>query len=190
MRAKRPRSAWLARLSMLVMALVLAVAGGQVALPGRSTGQAAAESRFAKYYIVDEADEKETLTTVAERIFGDDSRADELYTLNVNRVQPDGDVLKEADRLRTGWFLVLPWDAVGDQVRYGQLPDREGALPSPVALPSVDPTGGTGPRAATGNGAAAAEGGAPGWRWVVLAAVLVSLVAATGLWWWRRSVKR
>ncbi|NBE82803.1 hypothetical protein [Micromonospora rubida] len=177
------------RLSMLAAALVLVVAGSQIALPGRSTGHATAESGFAKYCMVGESRVDETLATVAGRILGDESRAGELYRLNVNRVQPDGGVLTDPNRLQVGWYLVLPWDAVGDEVRYGRLPDREGALPSPVALPSVDPAAAAPPEVASGSGTASRGSDVARWLSILLAAVLLSLVAVTALWWWRTSLK-
>jgi len=75
-----------------------------------------------KYYRVEQ--QVTSLTTVASRFLGDPGRAGEIFNLNAGRRQPDGDTLTDANRLVSGWLLVLPWDAVGDGVQFGPLPTR------------------------------------------------------------------
>ncbi|WP_148086315.1 S8 family serine peptidase [Micromonospora sp. HM5-17] len=64
----------------------------------------------------------ENLWEIAARFLGDPGRAGEIFELNSGRVQPDGGRLSDPTRLRAGWHLVLPWDAVGAEVRHGPLP--------------------------------------------------------------------
>ncbi|MGW0435147.1 hypothetical protein ACWDV4_21735 [Micromonospora sp. NPDC003197] len=169
------------RLSLLAMLLTVAISGLQLALPGISAGQAPSDTRTVKYYTVSDSPGGETLASVAGRILGDESRADELYQLNAGRTQPDGGTLTEPTRLRVGWHLILPWDAVGDGVQYGRLPTGKGTPPPTTPLPSVDP--------AAARTAAAAQGdGKLPILWIALAIVLaLLLVAAVGIWWWRGS---
>jgi hypothetical protein len=73
----------------------------------------------------------ESLSEIARRLLGSSDLAQEIFELNAGRTQPDGGKLANADSLNKGWLLVLPWDAVGDGVRYGELP----AAPAPPAAP-------------------------------------------------------
>ncbi|QDY08109.1 peptidase S8 and S53 subtilisin kexin sedolisin [Micromonospora sp. HM134] len=80
---------------------------------------------YVKYYTVYGGSEGAVtdLTGVAARFLADPDRADEVYRLNEGRRQPDGRALTAVgQRLSPGWLLVLPWDASGDEVRYGLLP--------------------------------------------------------------------
>ena len=101
-------------------------------LPSPSFGQ-----EFVKFYVVTEADQgrPEGLTEIAARLLGATGRAAEIYHLNAGRQQPDGGKLTDAKRLRSGWLLVLPWDAVGHDVRYGVLPTEAPATPSSPPTP-------------------------------------------------------
>jgi hypothetical protein len=166
------------------MALVLTVVALPFAPPRAASGSPSPEQPFVKYYVVDESTAKETLAAVARRIFGDESRAGELYQLNAKRVQPDGDVLTRPTRLRAGWCLVLPWDAVGDDVRYGPLPDAENPSPPTIALPSVGPAA-----AAPSGDAGAGGGGLVLWAVLVVVAAVTVAVAGGVWWWWRRSAR-
>lgn len=85
----------------------------------------------------------QTLTDLAGRYLGDTGRADELFNLNSGRRQPDGKALTDPDRLTSGWYVVLPWDAVGPGVQYGVLPTRP---PDPSATATPPP-----PSARPGN---------------------------------------
>ncbi|MGI5182515.1 S8 family serine peptidase [Dactylosporangium sp. CA-152071] len=122
---------------MLLTALLAALL---LAAPGR-VAAAPAEAPFVLYYTV--ASPSETLTGLADRLLGDQKRAADLYRLNAGRTQPDGGVLTDPGQLRVGWVLVLPWDAVGAGVRYGQLPGT--AAPTAPAADPTRPTGSTPP---------------------------------------------
>ena len=100
---------------------------------------AAAHGERVKYYEVSHA---ENLTEVARVVLGDPGQAPAILALNVDRAQPGGGRLKDmptpidAD-LPDGWLLILPWDATGDGVHYGELPggspSSSPAVPVPVA---------------------------------------------------------
>ena len=56
---------------------------------------------------------RDTLWGIAEQTLGSGERYDEILQLNRNRMQSDGTALRSgADRLRVGWTLQLPADAV------------------------------------------------------------------------------
>jgi membrane-anchored mycosin MYCP len=99
---------------------------------------AAAPDQHVKYYLVPAPGENgpETLAVIAERLLGDADRAGEIFVLNRDRVQFDGERLVDPAELRPGWSLVLPWDAVGAGVRYGLLPTGPVATPDPVTRPN------------------------------------------------------
>lgn len=122
------------RLVLISAALGLLVAVGIPALVASAAGPARV-----KYYLVTEtADgEVETLPEIALRLLGSEDRADDIVALNEGRQQPDGGALMAGAPLRVGWVLVLPWDAVGDGVRYGVL---DAGTPATTAPPSSAPT--------------------------------------------------
>lgn len=64
----------------------------------------------------------ETLWEIATRFLGDSARAGEILDLNSGRIQPDGGRLSDPSRLQAGWHLVMPWDAVGSDLRKGPVP--------------------------------------------------------------------
>ncbi|WP_430789571.1 S8 family serine peptidase [Actinoplanes sp. G11-F43] len=68
----------------------------------------------------------ENLWEIASRFLGDPARAGEILDLNSGRVQPDGERLSDPSRLSAGWHLVLPWDAVGPDLRQGPVPAGDG----------------------------------------------------------------
>ncbi|GAB3156608.1 hypothetical protein GCM10027290_54710 [Micromonospora sonneratiae] len=82
----------------------------------------------------------ETLEEIAERVLGDRKRAADIYKLNVGRQQPGGGALAAGGAPRVGWVLVLPWDAVGPGVVYGELPATAGSSPSVSASAVPDPS--------------------------------------------------
>ncbi|WP_203901677.1 S8 family serine peptidase [Virgisporangium aliadipatigenens] len=101
-----------------------------------------------KYYTV--RDGSETLSAVAQRYLGTGSRSFEIFDLNAGRKQPDGAALTSGSKLKAGWHLVLPWDAVGEGVDYGTLPAGKPPAaasppPSPRAAKSEPPRGNAGP---------------------------------------------
>ncbi|MGW5580528.1 S8 family serine peptidase [Micromonospora chokoriensis] len=103
---------------------------------------AAAVDEYVLYATVtaSSTDRGQTLSDIAGRYLGDAARADELFNLNSGRRQPDGKALTDPDRLTPGWYLVLPWDAVGPGVQYGVLPTRP-PDPSATATPPSTATG-------------------------------------------------
>ena len=154
-----------ARRTLAVLAAVLIV--GLSMLPGTA---ARADTTYVKFYTVTTSYQgaPENLSEIAGRFLGDTARAVEIYNLNVGRDQPDGQELKDASKLDPGWYLVLPWDAVGAGVQYG-LPGSPVATPSPSVSPSKPaktkaPSTGAGskskgkPRTSTKPGTAPADG--------------------------------
>lgn len=55
----------------------------------------------------------DSLWEIAEKHLGDGRRYQEIYDLNVGRIQPDGRSLHLARLIQPGWDLVMPADAVG-----------------------------------------------------------------------------
>lgn len=101
-----------------------------------------------KYYLVAATanGQAETLPQIATRLLDSAERAEEIYELNAGRIQPDGGQLTRGEPLRVGWILILPWDAVGDGVRYGVLPTPTTTAPTSPATPtSTTPTSPTAP---------------------------------------------
>jgi membrane-anchored mycosin MYCP len=132
-RLRRPLSA---------VALALVVVLGSVATGGAAAGLAAGPT-YVKYYVVAASYEgkPENLAAIAGRFLASTARSEEIFTLNVGVVQPDGGRLTDPNVLRAGWVLILPWDAVGNGVKYG--------LP-PTTAP-VKPTSGTAPARPTAS---------------------------------------
>jgi membrane-anchored mycosin MYCP len=91
-------------------------------------------------------DKPEDLWEIAARFLGDADRAGEILDLNAGRIQPDGDRLSDPDSLHAGWKLVLPWDAVGSDLKIGPPPangsasadedDRPSGCARPATVPS------------------------------------------------------
>ncbi|MET7704727.1 S8 family serine peptidase [Micromonospora sp. NPDC005413] len=92
---------------------------------------ASAADEYVKFYAVAPSyqGEPENLISIAARFLGDGARSVEIRNLNSGRRQPDGGTLKDPGPLRAGWLLVLPWDAVGEGVKYGVLPDKAPTTP-------------------------------------------------------------
>ncbi|MFI7539812.1 S8 family serine peptidase [Actinoplanes sp. NPDC049599] len=149
---------WISR--MAIRSFLAGVAGTAVlALP--APAQAAGEE-YVKYYTVTSAynGAPENLTEIAGRFLGSGDRSGEIFDRNAGRKQPDGKVLADPGRLRSGWLLVMPWDAVGAGIQYGVLPDR---APAPVTTKAGKPTSGptTGPTGPAVGGATPATGTRP-----------------------------
>ncbi|MEV6636988.1 S8 family serine peptidase [Actinoplanes sp. NPDC051470] len=99
----------------------------------------AASDDYVHYYTV--ASASENLMEIAQRFLGSPARSTEIFNLNTGRRQPDGGRLADQNRLQAGWYLVLPWDAVGSGVAYGILPTGKPAstpAETPPAKPRVD----------------------------------------------------
>ncbi|WP_433389180.1 S8 family serine peptidase [Micromonospora sp. KLBMP9576] len=111
-----------------VLTAVLAVAAaGVTAVPAvAAPPPGTAANHF--YYTVTPSYQgaAENLWEISARFLGDAGRAGEILDLNAGRVQPDGRRLTDPSRLRAGWHLVLPWDAVGAELQYGPPPVRAG----------------------------------------------------------------
>lgn len=60
--------------------------------------------------------EGDTLSRIAERTLGEASRYREIFALNKDREQPDGERLTDASLIQPGWTLVLPSGAKADRV--------------------------------------------------------------------------
>lgn len=123
-RLRRPLSA---------VALALVVVLGGVATAGAAAGLAAGPT-YVKYYVVAASyqGQPENLANIAERFLASTSRSGEIFTLNAGVVQPDGGRLTDPNVLRAGWVLILPWDAVGDGVKYGLPPTAAPVKPGPA----------------------------------------------------------
>ncbi|MEU1754066.1 S8 family serine peptidase [Micromonospora matsumotoense] len=139
----------LAKRSILARLLAVALAGCVLMAPtGPSVAKATTDPQpYVKYYVVvaQYQGQSESLTAIARRFLGSGERSAEIYHLNTGRVQPDGSRLTDPGVLKAGWQLVLPWDAAGEGVKYGQLPT--GKRPTP----SVRPTGANSPGPVAGS---------------------------------------
>ncbi|MEU8372631.1 S8 family serine peptidase [Micromonospora sp. NPDC048894] len=128
----------LAKRSILARLLAVATAGCVLmALTGPAVAKATNDPQpYVKFYVVaaQYQGQPESLTAIARRFLGSGERSAEIYHLNTGRVQPDGSRLTDPGRLKAGWQLVLPWDAAGEGVTYGQLP--AGKRPTPSARPA------------------------------------------------------
>ncbi|TDC34100.1 peptidase S8 and S53 subtilisin kexin sedolisin [Micromonospora sp. 15K316] len=129
---------------------LVSVAAPATPTPGTDSTDARGGA-YVKYYTVAAgADGAESLAAIAGRLLGAANRAEELYRLNVGRRQADGQTLTDSRQLRTGWTLVLPWDAVGDGVRIGPLPSPPSS--GPDQAPQVPPVRTPKPPATPGGG--------------------------------------
>lgn len=90
----------------------------------------------------------DSLWEIAERHLGDGRRYKQIYELNKDRVQPDGQKLTDASLIRPGWILEMPPDATGGDL-ITELPASAGA--SSTVAGSADMTSGaaTDPNATT-----------------------------------------
>jgi hypothetical protein len=128
-------------------AVLAAVATGVTAVPAAAAPPPdATANQF--YYTVAASYQgtPENLWEVAGRFLGDAGRAGEILDLNSGRVQSDGGRVSDASRLRAGWNLVLPWDAVGADLHYGSLPattDRSSACTWDADVPAATAWGQT-----------------------------------------------
>ncbi|MFI0744822.1 BTAD domain-containing putative transcriptional regulator [Streptomyces sp. NPDC021224] len=58
----------------------------------------------------------DSLWDIAQRHLGDGRRYKEIYSLNKDRVQPDGSKLSQASLIRPGWIMEMPGDATGGEI--------------------------------------------------------------------------
>ncbi|MFG1610440.1 S8 family serine peptidase [Actinoplanes sp. NPDC049265] len=131
---------WITR-SALRAGLALSAVAAMVGPTATATAAGAADDHYFKYYAVTSSynGRPETLAEIATRFLDAPDRSSEIFELNNGRRQADGGILTDPARLRAGWVLILPWDAVGADVRYGELPGKK---PRP---------GSTSPGSATGS---------------------------------------
>lgn len=160
MLAKRPKLGRLLAGVAVACCLAVAMAGTSAAQEAPPDPQA-----YVKYYVVAQAyqGQPENLTEIAIRFLGSGERSAEIYNLNAGRVQPDGASLTDPTRLKRGWYLVLPWDAAGEGVKYGQIPP--GSKPTttaPEAKSSAKPSGSPSPSPSPSSGGAKNGGPAAG----------------------------
>ncbi|WP_034265934.1 BTAD domain-containing putative transcriptional regulator [Actinospica robiniae] len=80
----------------------------------------------------------DSLWEIADRHLGDGRRYKEIYELNKDRVQPDGQKLTEASLIRPGWILEMPADATGGDLITQMPPSTAGS--SSTASGSSAPT--------------------------------------------------
>ncbi|MFI7593568.1 S8 family serine peptidase [Micromonospora sp. NPDC049359] len=155
------------------MAVVATACCVLVAAAGAAAAQAPTPDpqAYVKFYVVaaEHQGQPENLTEISVRFLGSGERSAEIYNLNAGRVQADGAGLTDPAKLNPGWRLVLPWDAAGEGVQYGQLPpgpkpSRPGPKPSrtaPKPPVTTSPSAGPGPGASPSgppNGSGAPSG--------------------------------
>ena len=143
--------------AVLLCALLAGVVAGA---PGAAAGGRVPTDGYVLYYVVAERfdGKAENLWLIAARYLGDADRATEIYERNTGRLQPGGGRLADPSVLKAGWELVLPWDAVGGEVRYGSLtpvaPAPAPQSPAPQSPATAPPAGGPAAGAATSPPAA------------------------------------
>ncbi|MEU7588474.1 S8 family serine peptidase [Micromonospora sp. NPDC049230] len=122
-----------------IIAAVVLVAGAPAA-PAR-----AAVDEYVLYYTVTSAyqGKPENLGDIAVRLLGNSSRSTEIFNLNTARRQPDGGALTDPNTLHAGWYLVVPWDAVGAGLQHGVLPSTAPAAAPAASAPGVPPQAST-----------------------------------------------
>jgi hypothetical protein len=138
-----------------------AVAQSQAAAEAAATEQAgtAAATQAEVYYTVQPPNGRnhDTLWDIAERTLGDPLRYREIHAMNLDRVQPDGRRLVDADLIFPGWVLQMPADASGPGLSLVQ-PITAPVAPAVTAEPG--PTSATAAEAGATGGATAEAGGA------------------------------
>lgn len=124
----------------------------------------------------------DNLWDIAERHLGDGRRYTEIYRLNKDRVQPDGQRLDLARLIQPGWELMMPEDAVGVARFHAPVEQPATPAPGPSADGAGDQVDGTdGADGTQAAGGAGSEGGgmsagARGATGLVAAAVLGALL--------------
>ncbi|MGK5730658.1 BTAD domain-containing putative transcriptional regulator [Streptomyces sp. URMC 124] len=85
-----------------------------------------------KFYRVQppEGRHHDSLWEIAERHLDDGRRYKEIYELNKDRVQPDGEQLTEASLIRPGWIMEMPADAHGGDLV--EMPDEAPRVPERI----------------------------------------------------------
>ncbi|MFF0151806.1 S8 family serine peptidase [Micromonospora sp. NPDC005203] len=132
---RRGATQWVAA----ILTAVVLVAGAPAA-PAR-----AAVDEYVLYYTVTSAyqGKPENLGEIAGRLLGNSSRSTEIFNLNTARRQPDGGALTDPNTLHAGWYLVVPWDAVGAGLQHGVLPSTAPAAAPAASAPALPPQAST-----------------------------------------------
>jgi hypothetical protein len=127
-----------------VLLMLFPAVGWTLLRPGTAAGAPPASSDYVKYYVVAASyqGKPENLGEIATRLLGTPARAQDIFSLNGGRVQPNGGTLVDPDRLDPGWSLVLPWDAVGPETQYGPLPVIAPAPRAATTPPAAGPAPG------------------------------------------------
>ncbi|MEV0131139.1 hypothetical protein AB0H83_22070 [Dactylosporangium sp. NPDC050688] len=141
----------------LLFVAILAGTGHVGAVPafaeGPSPSTSVGQANPVKYYVVGTTgtSERQYLFQIAARTLGDGRRYLEIFELNKDRLQPDGQRLEDPLVLMPGWILILPADADGPGVVVGTPPIFGSAQAPP-------PTTGSGAatQSSSGNGVRAA----------------------------------
>ncbi|MBT2446004.1 hypothetical protein J7F03_02650 [Streptomyces sp. ISL-43] len=130
-----------------------------------SDRQAAEQAREdgTKFYRIQppEGRHHDSLWEISERHLGDGRRYSEIYELNKDRVQPDGEKLSKASLIRPGWIMEMPADAYGGDLV--EMPDEAPKVSEKVREQIVEYSRSGDHAQATGNtakGGAAASTGA------------------------------
>ncbi|GAA1559802.1 hypothetical protein GCM10009804_15770 [Kribbella hippodromi] len=95
-----------------------------------------------KVYVVKapHAHRHDSLWDIADKHLGDGRRYTEIYELNKERVQPDGQRLHLARLIMPGWNLIMPEDAVGvSRVPVEQVPEHRTEETRPKRTTEVHP---------------------------------------------------
>ncbi|GAA1866064.1 hypothetical protein [Myceligenerans crystallogenes] len=114
-----------------------ATASPAAASPGAAT---VAPGEDVRYYVIQvkQNGEPEFLFEIAQRYLGDGNRYTEIFELNKDRPQPDGNALTVPEVVLPGWILLMPDDAEGEGIVTGPLPE---VTPPPAASPEPAATG-------------------------------------------------
>jgi nucleoid-associated protein YgaU/DNA-binding SARP family transcriptional activator len=87
-------------------------------------------------YVVQPGD---TLWDIAAERLGDGARYREIYDHNKSQVQPDGQALRDPDRIHPGWHLVLPVSNHPTTATHASHPVERARATPPTENPSRDP---------------------------------------------------
>ncbi|MGW0504408.1 hypothetical protein [Micromonospora sp. NPDC003241] len=128
---------------VLVSALLALATVGPARAAAPADTPTPATTGSTRYYVVGVTDQgtPEFLYQIAARTLGDGNRFREIFELNRDRLQPDGERLTDPLVLREGWLLELPADAEGPGVTVGPLPE----VTAPAASASEAPVAGPPP---------------------------------------------
>jgi Bacterial transcriptional activator domain len=122
-------------------------AGSAVARPASATMTAVSVDTVAgtKLYRVQPPHGRsyDSLWEIAERHLGDGRRYKEIFALNKDRIQPDGQKLTDASLIRPGWILEMPADATGGDL-ITEMPAAASMTTEPAAsTTTISPTAAT-----------------------------------------------